>query len=69
MSGIIRAPRPERGWTELANTTLRDRRLSYRARGVLARLLSNAEGFSMTALDLADESPAEGRRCSATCCR
>lgn len=62
MSGIIRAPRPERGWTELANTTLRDRRLSYRARGVLARLLSNAEGFSMTALDLADESPAEGRQ-------
>ncbi|GAB1393640.1 hypothetical protein MASR1M60_18040 [Rhodocyclaceae bacterium] len=60
MSGIIRAPRPERGWTEIRNTTIRDQRLSYRARGVLVRLLSNADGFRMTAIDLAGESP-EGR--------
>ncbi|HET7563172.1 MAG TPA: hypothetical protein VFJ87_12410 [Rhodanobacteraceae bacterium] len=38
-------------------TTVRDARLSYRARGVLARLLSNADGFYMTAEDLA----AQGR--------
>lgn len=49
-----------RGWTEIENSTLRDARLSYRARGVLARLLSNADGFRMSAADLAREGK-EGR--------
>ncbi len=40
----------------------RDRRLSFRARGIAIRLLSNAPGFRMTATDLARESPNEGRR-------
>lgn len=62
MSGIIRAPRPARGWTEIQNDTLRDARLTFRARGVLARLLSNADGFRMTAIELAAESPLEGRQ-------
>lgn len=60
MTGIIRAPRPERGWTDLPNTILRDYRLSYRARGILCRLLSNKDGFRMTADDLTREAP-EGR--------
>ena len=56
MTGIIRAPRPPRGWTEIPNSTVRDSRLSYRARGILGRLLSNADGYRMTAVDLARES-------------
>ncbi|MCL5059464.1 MAG: hypothetical protein M1449_02420, partial [Candidatus Thermoplasmatota archaeon] len=69
MSGIIRAPRPARGWTEIQNDTLRDGRLSYRARGVLARLLSNADGWRMTAHELAAESPGEGRQAVLTALR
>lgn len=69
MSGIIRAPRPARGWTEIQNDTLRDASLSYRARGVLARLLSNADGWRMTAHELAAESPAEGRQAVLTALR
>ncbi|UOB04694.1 hypothetical protein [[Acidovorax] ebreus] len=61
MSKIIRAPRPQKNWTEIANSVLRDSRLSYRARGILARLLSNADGFAMNADDLARESAREGR--------
>lgn len=60
MSTIIRAPRPPRGYFEVQNTTARDPRLSYRARGILVRLLSNADGFGMTAADLAREGK-EGR--------
>lgn len=56
MTGIIRAPRPPRGWTEVPNVSVRDRRLSYRARGILCRLLSNEDGYRMTAVDLARES-------------
>ncbi len=60
MTGIIRAPRPERQYTSLRNEVARDGRVSYRARGVLVRLLSNADGFPMTASDLAREAR-EGR--------
>lgn len=40
---------------------IRDKRLSFRARGIAIRLLSNAPGFRMTAVDLARETPGEGR--------
>ncbi len=60
MTGIIRAPRPERHYTPIRNAVARDDRLSYRGRGVLVRLLSNADGFQMTAADLAREGR-EGR--------
>ena len=44
------------------SATVRDPRLSYRASGVLNRLLDNTEGFGMTAEDLAAERPGkEGR--------
>ena len=60
MTGIIRAPRPECHYTPIRNDVARDDRLSYRGRGVLVRLLSNADGFQMTAADLAREGR-EGR--------
>ncbi|MHB8580525.1 MAG: hypothetical protein ACYDA4_11800 [Ignavibacteriaceae bacterium] len=60
MTGIIRAPRPERHYTPIRHEVARDGRMSYRARGVLVRLLSNADGFQMTAADLAREAR-EGR--------
>ena len=60
MTGIIRAPSPENHYTQIRNDVARDGRVSYRARGVLVRLLSNADGFQMTAADLAREGQ-EGR--------
>lgn len=60
--GILRAPRAGGERFEIVpHARIRDSRLTYRARAVLERLLSNADGFSMTALDLARESPGEGR--------
>lgn len=55
MAGIVRAPRPPRGWFEVQNATVRDNRLSYRARGVLLRILSNDDGWRCTSEDLARE--------------
>lgn len=53
----VRAPRLNQHVLITPVDTVRDARLSYRARGVLARLLSNADGYYMTAEDLA----AQGR--------
>lgn len=53
MTGIIRAPRPKKDYFDLRNATARDVRLSYRARGILIRLLSNEDGYRMTSVDLA----------------
>ncbi|WP_244672269.1 phage replication protein [Xanthomonas sp. D-36-1] len=56
---IVRAPR--KGQFEvIPHSVLRDSRLSYRARGVLGRLLSNAPGYRMAAEALAREG-VEGR--------
>lgn len=61
MSGsIVRGPRPESQFDQIERKTIREERLSYRARGVLFRLLSNIDGFSMTATELANQS-VEGR--------
>lgn len=61
MTLIIRAPRPERGWTDFDNKVLRDPRISFRALGLLVRMLSNADGYRMTAADLWSERGKEGR--------
>lgn len=59
MTGIIRAPRAHTH-DLFPRAAVRDGRLSYRARGILMRLLSNADGFSMDSNDLAAEAK-EGR--------
>jgi hypothetical protein len=60
VSSILRK-RLTRGWTGVPNATLRDRRISYRATGVLAYLLSMDDGWSMDARILAEGKEGEGR--------
>lgn len=56
----------QRGFTRIPNDWLRDRRLSYRALGILVHLMSHAEGWSQTIRELAanvrdkDENAREG---------
>lgn len=57
---IVRTPAPS-GFTQVPNSALRDERLSYKARGIHANLLSNSdEDWNETAESLAAKSP-EGR--------
>ena len=57
---IVRGPRAERNFTIIRNATLRDSRLSYRARGVMCFVLSQPPEFAISAEELAAEG-AEGR--------
>ena len=57
---IVRAPRPDRDFTVIPNAVLRDERLSYRARGVLAAVLSRPDHWRTDAVSLA-RGGAEGR--------
>jgi hypothetical protein len=50
----------ERDFTMIPNEWLRDTRLTFRARGILALLMSYAEGYSVTIKNLAANNP-EGR--------
>lgn len=59
IDGIERAPR-RRQYENIPLPLIRDARLSYRALGVLTRLLSNADSFRMNSADLARERK-EGR--------
>lgn len=57
---IFRAPRPETNYTQVRNDVLRDERLSYRARGVLAVILSRPDNWSASAESLSRDGQ-EGR--------
>ena len=57
---IVRAPRPDSGYTIIRNDVLRDSRLSYRARGLLAEILSRPDNWRVRSNQIADQSK-EGR--------
>jgi hypothetical protein len=58
---IIRAERPNTKFAIIRNEVLQDERLSFRARGVLASILSRPDNWRCSAWDLAKEG-IEGRR-------
>ena len=51
---VIRGTRPDRNFTIIENSVLRDARLSFRARGVLAFVLSFPDGFQVSSDRLSD---------------
>lgn len=57
---IVRGPRPTTSFTVLRNDVLRDSRLSYRARGLLAAILSRPDNWRCSSTQLATEGR-EGR--------
>jgi hypothetical protein len=57
---IIRGDIPTDGYTIVDNLWLRDRRLSYKAKGILAAIASHAAGYRLSTAQLIDES-ADGR--------
>lgn len=58
---IIRAPRQESGYTIIRNDVLRDPELTFRARGVLAYILSHSDNWRTDAESIARVSK-EGRQ-------
>lgn len=58
---IRRSPRPESSFTILHNATIREKGLSYKARGVLVYLLSLPDNWVVSAENLARMSDRDGR--------
>jgi hypothetical protein len=57
-SGLVRRLLPfERDFTQIPNDWLRDERLSYRARGLLALLMTHDHGYRVTLKGLASATP------------
>lgn len=57
---IVRGPLPDNNYTVLQNSLLRDTRLSWKARGILAYLLSQPPGWHCWIDHLVNSAP-EGR--------
>lgn len=53
---IVRAA-TESGFTQIPNATLRDKTLSWKARGILGYLLSHREGFEIHSDSIVDQGP------------
>lgn len=60
-TSYVRAPRQNQHVVITPSSTVRDGNISYRALGVLQRLLSNADGYGQTAEDLSAGAGREGR--------
>ncbi len=58
---INRIHRKQRNFTQIDNDVLRDRRLSYKARGILAFALSHDDGYEATETWLVSASDKDGR--------
>ncbi len=58
---IVRSPLPEHSYLILRNEVARDRRLSYRARGVLLEILSHRDDWEVRVGDLSRGEHVEGR--------
>lgn len=56
---IIRSPRPESHYLTVANSVVRDRRLSFKARGILILLLSYPDNWCVSSERLALETPGD----------
>lgn len=57
---IVRSPRPESNWTVLQNAVLRHPKLTFKARGLLAYLLSLPDNWTVSAERIAQSGP-DGR--------
>jgi len=57
---IVRSPRPTGNFTVLHNKTIQDSRLSFKARGILAYLLSLPDNWRTSSEELARRAP-DGR--------
>lgn len=69
VGGIRRGPRLTDRFTILDNSVINDNRLSYRARGILAHLLSKPENWRTRSESIAADSPREGRESVRTALR
>jgi hypothetical protein len=64
---VVRIARRDR-WAAIANSTLEDERLSFRARGILAWLLAKPDGWSVNSTTIAEHGT-EGREAVRTALR